>query len=470
MKRRGEKDVHLALNLAVDVLHPRGRLLLASLFSTSSRATLVLSAACRACSDSRICARASASCPPAARAKIRSVGVPELRERALEVLPLLGRPARDGDLLLAAQRVVEVDADALELRRPGRERIRLVAVEHVAHRQAERVEIVLDAQQLERVLAVAIGEVRLQRAQAGDLPRDVPRIGDHGRERDDQSEQQRRRRRSALRGSPVVATSPRPRADGLSTARRSGPSSAARRPARAGAPRSGRGDSWLCIAHWVSASATVIVSGGSLNHTIDTGSASRASLRSPAGRASARDTRVRTRAAVERGEIIGLRHRERTIPGADRPEKRMLHEMNVVQPLADRLVVARRQDARRSRSSARHRPRPDGQQRSRSHWFAIAGSLPDHLARRDDLGRMALCVLGRVKEQAENGGRQTGAADLARLVERAERRGPDLRERGSMASTGTDAGTGIPGLAGTSSRSSAASAARCAAFSVLSRA
>ena len=41
-------------------------------------------------------------------------------------------------LLLAPQRVVEIGADALELRRPGGQRIGLVAVEHVAHGQAER--------------------------------------------------------------------------------------------------------------------------------------------------------------------------------------------------------------------------------------------------------------------------------------------------------------------------------------------
>ena len=174
-----------------------------SLFSTSSRATLVLSAACRACSESRICARASASWPPAASAKIRSVASQNCASELSRYCALFGRPARHRDLLLAAQRGIEVGADALKLRRPGRQRIRLVAVEHVAHRQAELVQVVLDAEQLERVLPAAVDQIRLQHAQAGDLPRHVPRIGHHGRERDDQPEQQRRGRRSALCGSPA---------------------------------------------------------------------------------------------------------------------------------------------------------------------------------------------------------------------------------------------------------------------------
>ncbi len=51
-----------------------------------------------------------------------------------------------------------------------------------------RVEVVLDAEQLERVLAVAIGQVGLQHAQAGDLAGDVPRVGDHRGQRNDQSQ------------------------------------------------------------------------------------------------------------------------------------------------------------------------------------------------------------------------------------------------------------------------------------------
>ena len=41
-----------------------------------------------------------------------------------------------------------------------------------------------------RVFAVAVGEIVLQCAQARDLPCDVPRVGHHGRQRDDQSQEQ----------------------------------------------------------------------------------------------------------------------------------------------------------------------------------------------------------------------------------------------------------------------------------------
>ena len=237
----GEKQVHLALDLVVDFLDTGGRRLLGF---------VVLSEQARH-------ARAERSLPrlqrePDLRARLRVLpacreskdairGIPELRQRALEVRPLLGRPARNGDLLLAAQRGIEVGADTLKLRRPGRQRVRLVAVEHVAHRQAELVQVVLHAEQLERVLAAAVDQLRLQHPQAGDLPRHVPGIGHHGRERDDQPQQQRRGRRSALRSSPVVHVTT-PRADGLSTASRSGPWSGAPHPVPAGGSRSGRGD------------------------------------------------------------------------------------------------------------------------------------------------------------------------------------------------------------------------------------
>src|ERR1700733_14104403 len=47
----------------------------------------------------------------------------------------------------------------------------------------------------------------------------------------------------------------------------------------------------------------------------------------------------------------------------------------------------------------------------------------------DDLRRVALRVLGSVKQQAEHGGRQARTADGPDLVERAERRRANPRER-----------------------------------------
>ena len=92
-----------------------------------------------------------------------------------------------------AQRGVEISADAVELRRPGGERIGLRSASSMSRiASAELVQVVLNAQQLQRVPAVAVGEIGLQLPQAGNLPRDVPRVGDHRRERDQQAQQQGR--------------------------------------------------------------------------------------------------------------------------------------------------------------------------------------------------------------------------------------------------------------------------------------
>ena len=197
-QRGGEEPVDLPLHLAVDVLHLLRRLLFGLVVLHQQPRDRVLSAACRACSDSRIWARASS---PARRAPARRCGRRRPRTARRELArycALLRRPPRQRHRFLLLQRVVQIEADAIELRRPGGERIGLVGIEHVAHRQRELIQIVLDAQQLQRVAAVAIGQLGLQTPQAGDLAGDVPRIRDHGRERDDQAEEQRRRRRPAV--------------------------------------------------------------------------------------------------------------------------------------------------------------------------------------------------------------------------------------------------------------------------------
>jgi hypothetical protein len=86
--------------------------------------------------------------------------------------------------------IIQIGADALKLRRPGGERIRFVIVNHIAHGDREQVQIVLDAQQLEGILAVAVNQFGLKLAQTCDLPRDVRRVGDDRGERDDQAKQQ----------------------------------------------------------------------------------------------------------------------------------------------------------------------------------------------------------------------------------------------------------------------------------------
>ena len=124
---------------------------------------------------------------------------PELCKRVREVLLLIGRPGHRRDVLLAPQTIVQIGPQPLKLRSPGGQWIRLFTVQHVAHRQPQRVEIVLDSEKLKRVFPIPIGKARLELSQSGDLPRDVPGIGDHRREGDDEAEQQPDCRRSPPR-------------------------------------------------------------------------------------------------------------------------------------------------------------------------------------------------------------------------------------------------------------------------------
>jgi hypothetical protein len=117
-------------------------------------------------------------------------GIPELRERSAEKLLLLGRLLNHGEPLLQAQGIIEVGANPFKLRCPGGQGIRLVAVQHVAHGQRQRVQVVLDPQQLQRILAVPAREVVLQGAEPGNLPCDVGGIRHHCDQRDDQSQNQ----------------------------------------------------------------------------------------------------------------------------------------------------------------------------------------------------------------------------------------------------------------------------------------
>src|SRR5579859_5988788 len=73
-------------------------------------------------------------------------GVPELSERAAQERALLGSAAGGGETSLKPHGVIEIGANALELRRPCRQGIRLVAADHVTHGHGEQIEIVLDPQ------------------------------------------------------------------------------------------------------------------------------------------------------------------------------------------------------------------------------------------------------------------------------------------------------------------------------------
>jgi len=85
-------------------------------------------------------------------------GVPELREGLIQIAALIAGGCGYGKGRLLLKGVDEVGADAFELRDPGDDGVRLGGILHVAHSEAEGVEIVLDAEKLERVTAIAVDE------------------------------------------------------------------------------------------------------------------------------------------------------------------------------------------------------------------------------------------------------------------------------------------------------------------------
>ena len=83
----------------------------------------------------------------------------------------------------------------MELSAPGFDRVGFVAVEHVPHRQAQRMQFVLDAQELEGILAIPVHGARLQVLQSGNLVERVEREHRDRGERDRKPHEQTTGRR-----------------------------------------------------------------------------------------------------------------------------------------------------------------------------------------------------------------------------------------------------------------------------------
>ena len=66
----------------------------------------------------------------------------------------------------------------------------MVVVQHVAHREPEQMQIVLNAQQLEGVLAVAIDQFALEHTEASNLAIDIDGVRNHRDQRQDQPDQE----------------------------------------------------------------------------------------------------------------------------------------------------------------------------------------------------------------------------------------------------------------------------------------
>jgi len=126
----------------------------------------------------------------AARQRKRALGgIPKLSQRTAQEGPLLQGTLDHSYRLFPAQGVVQIAMNAFKLSRPRRQRIRFVRVEHIAHGQGERMEIVLDAQQLQRVLTVAVDGMSLQSADHFDLAQRVPGKDRDGQQRDREPDQ-----------------------------------------------------------------------------------------------------------------------------------------------------------------------------------------------------------------------------------------------------------------------------------------
>jgi len=115
-------------------------------------------------------------------------GIPELREGLIEKEELVagGSGLRKSGFVFDG--VFEVGADAFELRNPGEDGIRFGGILHVAHGETQGVEIVLDAQELQRIAAIAVDEFALKFAHAGELDGDVSGVSEDGEHGDDEAE------------------------------------------------------------------------------------------------------------------------------------------------------------------------------------------------------------------------------------------------------------------------------------------
>ena len=87
-----------------------------------------------------------------------------------------------GESRFVVDGILEVGANAFELRNPGEDWIGLRGILHVTHGEAEGVEVVLDAKELKGVTAVTVDEVALHFVDADELECDVTGVGEDGKD------------------------------------------------------------------------------------------------------------------------------------------------------------------------------------------------------------------------------------------------------------------------------------------------
>ena len=114
--------------------------------------------------------------------------VPELGKGLIEKEALVAGGSGFGDGGFVFERVDEIGADAFELRDPGDDGVGFAGILHVTHGEAESIEVVLDAKELEGIAAIAVDEFALEFAEAGELEGDVSGVGENGEDGDDEAE------------------------------------------------------------------------------------------------------------------------------------------------------------------------------------------------------------------------------------------------------------------------------------------
>ena len=123
---------------------------------------------------------------------------------SVEVLALFGIAIERRRSGFARDGVIEVRAQSAELAMPCRQRIGLAAVQHVAHGEADGVEVVLNAQKEQGVGAIAVDAFRLQTLQSMELQDRVSRIQRHGGQRDGEPPEETDCRRPSQRHSALT--------------------------------------------------------------------------------------------------------------------------------------------------------------------------------------------------------------------------------------------------------------------------
>ena len=115
-------------------------------------------------------------------------GVPELGEGLIEIEKLVVGGSDLGESRFVVDGILEVGANAFELRNPGEDWIGLRGILHVTHGEAEGVEVVLDAKELKGVTAVTVDEVALHFVDDGELEGDVGGVRENGEDCDCEAE------------------------------------------------------------------------------------------------------------------------------------------------------------------------------------------------------------------------------------------------------------------------------------------